>query len=89
MIEEGKNPTDIIKEKGMEQISDTGEVEKLVDEILKNNQQSVADYQHGKDHALGYLVGQVMKMSHGKANPNLSKELIVKKIGPCIKPTNK
>ena len=87
MISKGSNPLDVIKEKGLSQISDTSAIEKIVDDVLAANAQSITDYQHGKDHALGYLVGQVMKASHGKANPNLAKELIVKKIGPCIKPT--
>lgn len=85
MFEEGKDPTAIIKEKGLEQISDASQIETLVNEVLANNAQSVADWQRGKDHALGYLVGQVMKASHGKANPSLAKELILSKIGPCGK----
>ena len=83
MFETGKEPNKIIKEKGLEQISDEGAVEALVETILARNEQSITDWQKGKDHALGYLVGQVMKESHGKANPSLAKSLIVKKIGPC------
>jgi aspartyl-tRNA(Asn)/glutamyl-tRNA(Gln) amidotransferase subunit B len=83
MIEQGEDPKKVIKEKGMEQISDTSAIEKIVDDVLARNAQSVADWQRGKDHALGYIVGQVMKMSKGKANPGLAKELILKKIGPC------
>ena len=83
MFATGKNPMDVIKEKGMEQISDSSAIEKIVDEVLSANAQSIADWQRGKDHALGYLVGQVMKQSKGKANPSLAKSLIVGKIGPC------
>lgn len=83
MLESGKHPKDIIKEKGFEQISDQDAILALVKEVLSKNEQSILDYQRGKDHALGYLVGQVMKTSHGKANPALAKELIVKEIGPC------
>lgn len=83
MFEDGSDPVKIIKDKGLEQISDTSAIESLVDEVLNANAQSIADWQRGKDHALGYLVGQVMKASHGKANPSLAKELILKKIGPC------
>jgi aspartyl-tRNA(Asn)/glutamyl-tRNA(Gln) amidotransferase subunit B len=83
MFASGKNPMDVIKEKGMEQISDSSAIEKIVDEVLSANAQSIADWQRGKDHALGYLVGQVMKQSKGKANPSLAKSLIVGKIGPC------
>ena len=67
----------------MEQISDTGAIETLVEGVLADNAPTIADWQRGKDHALGYLVGQVMKRSKGKANPSLAKELILKKIGPC------
>ena len=83
MFASGKNPMDVIKEKGMEQISDSSAIEKIVDGVLSVNAQSIADWQRGKDHALGYLVGQVMKQSKGKANPSLAKSLIVGKIGPC------
>ncbi len=85
MFETGKDPQTIIKEKGLEQISDSSAVEKIVDEVLEKNEPTIQDWQRGKDHALGYLVGQVMKNSHGKANPSLAKELILKKIGPCGK----
>ncbi len=85
MFETGKDPQSIIKEKGLEQISDSSAVEKIVDDVLSANEASILDWQRGKDHALGYLVGQVMKNSHGKANPSLAKELILKKIGPCGK----
>ncbi len=85
MFETGKDPQTIIKEKGLEQISDSSAVEKIVDEVLEKNESTIQDWQRGKDHALGYLVGQVMKNSHGKANPSLAKELILKKIGPCGK----
>jgi aspartyl-tRNA(Asn)/glutamyl-tRNA(Gln) amidotransferase subunit B len=86
MLATGANPADVVKAKGMEQISDAAAVQSLVDAVLAKNQQSVSDWQHGKDHALGYLVGQVMALSHGKANPSLAKELIIKVIGPCVKP---
>ncbi len=85
MLSEGTNPLDIIKEKGMVQISDASAIEKIVDEVIEKNPQTVFDHQHGKDHALGYLVGQVMKNSHGKANPVLAKDTLLKKIGPCVK----
>ncbi len=83
MFATGRNPADVIKEKGMEQISDSSAIEKIVDEVLSLNAQSISDWQRGKDHALGYLVGQVMKQSKGKANPSLAKSLILEKIGPC------
>lgn len=83
MEETGKDPVKIVKEKGLEQISDTSFILQLVDEVLGENASVVNDWQHGKDHALGYLVGQVMKKSKGKANPSLAKETILSKIGEC------
>ncbi len=83
MLESGKAPLDIVKERGYEQVSDSDFVNKIVTEVLENNAQSIADYKRGKDKALGYLVGQTMKLSKGKINPALAKELIVEKIGPC------
>ncbi len=83
MLEDGKDPLSIIKEKGMEQIDDDSLITSLVQEVLNKNEQSISDWQRGKDHALGYLVGQVMKASLGKANPSKAKEFILAKIGPC------
>lgn len=80
MFETGKKPLDIIKEKGLIQISDTGEIEKIVDKIISENPQSIEDYKNGKDRALGFLVGQVMKVSKGKANPQLANKMILEKL---------
>ena len=85
MEESGKNPLEIVKEKGLEQISDDSFIIELADKVLEANPSVVTDWGNGKDHALGYLVGQVMKLSHGKANPSRSKEIILSKIGPCGK----
>lgn len=81
MLEKGEDPNKVVKDLGLEQISDQGEIEKLVEEVLASNAQSIADYKAGHDRALGYIVGQVMKASKGKANPSLAKELILKKLG--------
>lgn len=83
MLATGTNPEKIAKDKGMEQISDESLIDDLVKQVLDSNAQSIADYKRGKDHALGYLVGQVMKLSKGKANPQMAKEKIVAIIGPC------
>ena len=85
MCQEGRKPEDIIKEKGYEQISDTSLLDNYVNEVLNENQDVVYAHQHGKDRALGFLVGQVMKKSQGKANPALAKELILKIVGPCVR----
>lgn len=85
MLENGGKPQDIAKEKGMEQISDAASIKNLVDEVLQANPSVVEDWKHGKDHAIGYLVGQVMKKSKGKANPSMAKEIILSIIGPLGK----
>lgn len=83
MMTEGKDPLQLVKEKGLEQISDQDEVEKVVSQCLAQNAQSISDWKRGKDRALGYLVGQAMKISKGKINPALAKEKILEKIGEC------
>ena len=80
MFETGKTPDTIVKEKGLIQISDEGELEKIVDQVLAENQQSIIDYRNGKDRALGFLVGQVMKASRGKANPQIVNQIVKKKL---------
>lgn len=80
MIKDGVNPEKIVKDLGMEQVSDEGEILEIVRKVLAENAQSIQDYKNGKDKALGYIVGQVMKASKGKANPSLAKELVLKEI---------
>ena len=77
---ENKDPEIIVKEKGLIQITDNSEIEKIVEQVLEENQQSVEDYKAGKSNALKYLVGQAMKLSRGKANPQMINELILKKL---------
>ena len=71
----------IIETKGLKQISDTGAIEKLVDEVLAANAKQVEDYRAGKEKAFNSLVGQVMKASKGKANPGQVNEILKKKLG--------
>lgn len=80
MFETDRSAEEIIKEKGLIQISDAGEIEKIVDEVLNENPQSIEDFKNGKDRALGFLVGQVMKKSRGKANPQLANKMLVEKM---------
>ncbi|HEY4952203.1 MAG TPA: Asp-tRNA(Asn)/Glu-tRNA(Gln) amidotransferase GatCAB subunit B, partial [Verrucomicrobiae bacterium] len=80
MFETGKSPSAIVQEKGLAQVSDTGALEKFCDEAMAANPNSVADYQAGKIAALNFLKGQVMKLSKGKANPNLAGEILEKKL---------
>ncbi|PIZ00520.1 Asp-tRNA(Asn)/Glu-tRNA(Gln) amidotransferase GatCAB subunit B [bacterium (Candidatus Howlettbacteria) CG_4_10_14_0_8_um_filter_40_9] len=80
MFEAGKTPASIIKEKGLEQVSGEEELGKIVDEVLEKNSKSVKDFKSGKMNALGYLVGQVMAVTKGKANPGVVNEILRKKL---------
>lgn len=78
IVNEGGEPAEIIEKLGLAQNSDSDFIQKLVDDILAANEKSVNDYKNGKTNALGYLVGQCMKASKGKANPGMVKELVTK-----------
>lgn len=80
MFETGDGAQEIIERLGLVQMTDHSAIEKIVDEVLDENEQSIIDFKEGKDRALGFLVGQVMKKSRGKANPKIANEMIVKKI---------
>jgi aspartyl-tRNA(Asn)/glutamyl-tRNA(Gln) amidotransferase subunit B len=80
MFNTGKDATDIITQRGLSQISDTAAVEGVVSQVIQANAQAVADYEAGKETALKFLVGQVMKATRGRANPHLVNELLKKKL---------
>ena len=80
MLATKKLPSEIIKEEGMEQVNDTGAIEKIVESVLAANPQAVADFKNGKTNALGWLMGQVMKESHGKANPKQATEMLKERL---------
>ena len=80
MFNTGKHAADIIKERGLSQISDTEAIEDEVMAVIKGNAQAVADYRAGKEQALKFLVGQVMKATRGRANPKLVNEVLKKKL---------
>lgn len=80
MVKTSKAPQELVKELGLEQISDEGAIVKIVEETLAENPQSIVDYKAGKDRALGFLVGQIMKKSHGKANPEMVNKLLKEKM---------
>ncbi|MBR6674939.1 MAG: Asp-tRNA(Asn)/Glu-tRNA(Gln) amidotransferase subunit GatB [Alphaproteobacteria bacterium] len=80
MAETGKEPAVIVEEKGLKQESDTGAIEKLIEEILSANQDKVAEIKAGKDKLKGWFVGQIMKASGGKVNPALANQLLDKKL---------
>ena len=80
MFEHPRDPEDIIDEKGWVQISDEGAIKDIVLKILEANPQSVSDYKGGKDKALGYLVGQAMKETRGKANPQMLNKMFLEEL---------
>jgi aspartyl-tRNA(Asn)/glutamyl-tRNA(Gln) amidotransferase subunit B len=77
----GKAPEQIVQEKGLTQVSDEGALEQIIAEVLSKNPAQVAQFKEGKQQVLGFLVGQVMKASGGKANPGKVNELLRKKLG--------
>jgi len=76
MVETGKDPAKVVEEKGLVQISDEGALKQVVAEVIAANPQAVEDYKAGHDKAIGFLVGQVMKQTKGKANPPMVNKLI-------------
>jgi aspartyl-tRNA(Asn)/glutamyl-tRNA(Gln) amidotransferase subunit B len=80
MYRTGKEAGEIVKEKGWVQVTDTSAIEKAVDEILAKNPKEVDEYKKGKEKVFGFLVGQVMKATQGKANPQLVNDLLKKKL---------
>ena len=80
MLETGKGPDAIVKEKGLEQVSDTGALDTAVDGVLSACEAQVAEFRAGKDKVFGFLVGQVMKATRGKANPRMVNEILRRKL---------
>ena len=77
----GKSPEQIVQEKGLTQVSDEGALEKIIADVLGKNPTQVAQFKEGKQQVLGFLVGQVMKASGGKANPGKVNEMLKRKLG--------
>lgn len=77
----GKSPDQIVQERGLTQVSDEGALEKIIEEVLAKSPVQVAQFKEGKQQVLGFLVGQVMKASGGKANPGKVNELLKKRLG--------
>lgn len=80
ILEEDKDIQKIIEDEGLAQVSNSSALEEIANEVLAANEKSVSDYKSGKTNALGFLVGQCMKASKGKANPAMMKEIILKKL---------
>jgi len=79
-IDTGESPDSIVKKKGLEQVSDEGALDGVIREVIDNNRKSVDDFKNGKENALSFLVGQVMRLTGGKANPKLAGELLRKNL---------
>lgn len=80
MIETQKSATQIVEEKGLKQTTDMGEINKIIEEVINNNQKQVEQYKSGNDRIFGFFVGQVMKLSGGKINPQLANDLLKEKL---------
>ena len=80
MLETGKLPQQIVEEQGLVQISDEGAIAGIVDAVIDRNPQSVEDYKAGKEKAIGFLVGQIMKETKGKANPALVNKMLLERL---------
>ena len=81
MVETSKDAAVIIEEKGLKQVSDSGAIEALIDQVLADNQDKVEEYRGGKDKLFGFFVGQTMKLSKGQANPAMVNDLLKSKLG--------
>jgi aspartyl-tRNA(Asn)/glutamyl-tRNA(Gln) amidotransferase subunit B len=80
MIDSGKRASEIVEERGLAQISDATELEKIIDQILDENPEQVNEYLGGKKQVLGWFIGQVMKATRGKANPQLARKFLQEKL---------
>jgi aspartyl-tRNA(Asn)/glutamyl-tRNA(Gln) amidotransferase subunit B len=80
MFRTGKDAQTLVEEKGLIQISDTGELERMIDEVIEANPGPAEDFRQGKKQALGFLMGQVMKASKGKANPKLASQMLARRL---------
>ena len=80
MFQTGKDPEEIVKQRGLVQITDTSQIERMVEEVLSSHPNEVQRYRDGEKKLLGFFIGQVMKASKGKANPKLVNEILVKKL---------
>ena len=80
MCESGKAPKLIVEEEGLVQVTDTGAIEKAIDDVIAANPDKVTEYKSGKDKLFGFFVGQAMKATGGKANPAMLNEILKKKL---------
>ena len=80
MLDNKKEARDIVSERGLQQISDTGELEKLIESVIAENAKPVNDYYQGKSSAFTFLIGQIMRVSQGKANPKIVNKILKEKL---------
>ena len=80
IMDEDKDPSVIVKERGMKQVSDTGAIEAVVDAIIAANPDEVARYKEGNTKVIGFFVGQCMKEMRGQGNPKIINQLLAKKL---------
>ncbi|WP_171336525.1 Asp-tRNA(Asn)/Glu-tRNA(Gln) amidotransferase subunit GatB [Enterococcus cecorum] len=81
LMKNGGDPKVIVKEKGLIQLSDPAQLLPIINEVLDNNAQSIEDFKNGKDRAVGFLVGQIMKATKGQANPGVVNQLLKQELG--------
>ena len=80
MFRTSKSPDVIVDQGGLAQVSDSKEIEKIIDSIINNNKEKVIEYKKGKIKLLGYFIGETMKLSKGKANPKIINKILSKKL---------
>jgi aspartyl-tRNA(Asn)/glutamyl-tRNA(Gln) amidotransferase subunit B len=80
VFESGAEPTRIVEEKSLKQVSDTGELDSIIESVIAENEKSVDDYKAGKQQVFGFLVGQVMAKTKGQANPKIVNEILREKL---------
>jgi aspartyl-tRNA(Asn)/glutamyl-tRNA(Gln) amidotransferase subunit B len=80
MFKTGSNPIQIMKDKNLAQVSDSGEIETIIDKIISTNPKAVEDFKTGKEASFKFLVGMAMREAKGKANPAIINELLLKKL---------
>ena len=80
MFETGKAAAEIVEEKGLQQVTDSGAIEGVVDQIIADNAGQVENYRAGNEKVIGWFVGQVMKATEGKANPQMVNQVLREKL---------
>ena len=80
MFENGQDPKEIVENEGLAQMNNDDEIDQIIEETIANNEKAIADFNSGKETALGFLVGQVMKATRGRLDANNVKDIILKKL---------